>query len=92
MERIALVGVYPPPIGGVSVHIKRLHQFLTNKGVYCVVYDVGAKRAKSEGVVPVSNGISLLGRLFLSKDLERNRTSILNLHSISFLLEKMRKV
>lgn len=31
-EKILLIGSYPPPIGGVSIHVKRLHRLLIKKG------------------------------------------------------------
>lgn len=36
---IVLIGSYPPPYGGVSVHIQRLQTFLSNNGVHCIVYE-----------------------------------------------------
>lgn len=35
---VALVGPYPPPYGGVSVHIKRLQRRLADLGIPCRVY------------------------------------------------------
>ena len=37
--RVAIVGVYPPPYGGDSVHIQRLRERLERKGFECIVYD-----------------------------------------------------
>ena len=68
MGQIALVGIYPPPIGGISVHIKRLQHLLAERGIDCVVYDVGARESKSQGVIPVPCGALLLFRLFFSKE------------------------
>lgn len=52
---MAQVGPYPPPYGGVSVHIKRLHRRLTALGIPSRVYcqpSVGAGR--EEHVVPAA--------------------------------------
>ena len=53
---VAQVGPYPPPYGGVSVHIKRLHRRLTalniSSRVYCQSLSTPAAK---ENVVPVSN-------------------------------------
>ncbi len=38
--KIALVGPYPPPFGGVSIHIQRLKERLIERGIKCTVYDV----------------------------------------------------
>ncbi len=52
---IALVGPYPPPYGGVSVHIKRAHEQLQRMGVPCRVYSQPLPRkARPAGVIPVS--------------------------------------
>jgi glycosyltransferase involved in cell wall biosynthesis len=40
--RIALVGSYPPPIGGNSVHVKRLHDYIRAQGFPCDVIDLYA--------------------------------------------------
>lgn len=42
--RIALIGVYPPPYGGISVHIQRLSEQLAKKGFECSIYDSGKKK------------------------------------------------
>ena len=52
--RLGLVGWYPPPIGGISVHVKRLRKELDFLGVNDIVYDIGAKSAKETGVIPES--------------------------------------
>ena len=36
--KIALIGAYPPPYGGVSIHIQRLKNKLEKKNVECFVY------------------------------------------------------
>jgi glycosyltransferase involved in cell wall biosynthesis len=43
-SRIALIGVYPPPYGGISVHIQRLNEQLEKKGFGCIIYDSGKKK------------------------------------------------
>ena len=56
--RVALVGGYPPPYGGVSIHIQRLHtQCLKNK-IRCTVYDISRHVKKVRHVIP--NTISVL--------------------------------
>lgn len=41
---IALIGVYPPPYGGISVHIQRLNEQLGKKGFECIIYDSGKEK------------------------------------------------
>src|SRR5690554_3022577 len=38
---VGIVGVYPPPYGGISVHVERLHHHLKSIGVESKVYDGG---------------------------------------------------
>ena len=49
--RIALVGPYPKPFGGVSVHIKRLADLLANHGHDVMVVQINkeAERVKPIG-------------------------------------------
>ena len=37
--RILLIGPYPPPHGGISVHVSGIHQRLVSDGVSCAVLD-----------------------------------------------------
>ncbi|MCT8975973.1 glycosyltransferase family 4 protein [Clostridium sp. CX1] len=43
-HNIAIIGNYPPPIGGVSVHIERLAKNLKEKNVDYIVYDISKKK------------------------------------------------
>lgn len=40
MKTIVLMGAYPPPVGGNSVHIQRLHERLQQDGFSCHVVDI----------------------------------------------------
>jgi glycosyltransferase involved in cell wall biosynthesis len=42
--KILLIGPYPPPHGGVSVHVSGIHRQLTATGVRCRVLDTGRDR------------------------------------------------
>lgn len=65
---IDLLGPYPPPIGGISIHIKRLKRVMEKNGINCNVYDLGASLYKNKGVYPVSNTyIFLLKHLLFTK-------------------------
>lgn len=48
---ITLVGPYPPPYGGISIHIQRLKAFLDNQGYDCIVYGVNKLKERINGVV-----------------------------------------
>lgn len=39
LRKLAQVGVYPPPVGGISVHVQRLCRALDERGIPVTVYD-----------------------------------------------------
>jgi glycosyltransferase involved in cell wall biosynthesis len=47
-EKILIVGILPPPLGGISVHIKRIKEKLINKGCQVLIWDV-CKSNQSKG-------------------------------------------
>lgn len=47
------VGLYPPPTGGVSIHIKRLHEFLIENNISAKVLDVSGIIKSDEGVINI---------------------------------------
>ncbi|PTL77278.1 glycosyltransferase family 4 protein [Vitiosangium sp. GDMCC 1.1324] len=51
--RVLLVGDYPPPHGGVAVHVQQLHGYLRERGVEAVVLDIGKGRRPAPDVIPV---------------------------------------
>jgi glycosyltransferase involved in cell wall biosynthesis len=52
---VAIVGPYPPPYGGVSVHIKRVHERLSTLGIRSRVFCQPSSTAGREpGVVPAA--------------------------------------
>lgn len=38
-RKVALIGVYPPPVGGISVHIQRLAAYLDQQAIPYTLYD-----------------------------------------------------
>jgi glycosyltransferase involved in cell wall biosynthesis len=50
---IFIIGAYPPPIGGITVHVKRLHTALKKGGYPVEVFDFGGKDSpqKPDGVL-----------------------------------------
>lgn len=53
---IAHVGPYPPPYGGVSVHIRRLHRRLKHSGIDSTVYcDPLWQGIREDGVTPLKS-------------------------------------
>jgi glycosyltransferase involved in cell wall biosynthesis len=48
--KVALIGVYPPPYGGISVHIQRLSASYPDGGALVAVFDSGRQVKKTPGV------------------------------------------
>ena len=51
---VALVGPYPPPFGGLSVHIERLHRRLTELGIPARVHCQPLPAPVPDGVRPAA--------------------------------------
>ena len=51
--RVLLVGDYPPPHGGVAVHVQQLHGYLRERGVETVVLDIGKGGRPAPDIIPV---------------------------------------
>jgi len=43
---VLLVGGYPPPYGGITVHIQRLHKFIINNGDECKILFTGFNKSR----------------------------------------------
>jgi glycosyltransferase involved in cell wall biosynthesis len=57
-KRILIIGCYPPPFGGQSVHVRELRYFLEKKGNKVKVLNIGeTRRIRSDQYVRVKNGI-----------------------------------
>ncbi|AJG97794.1 hypothetical protein LF65_01180 [Clostridium beijerinckii] len=67
---IAIIGTYPPPVGGVSVHIKRLTQALNNNSINYTAYNLSKNRVEFNGnLYNVPNvKLWLIKYLFCCKD------------------------
>lgn len=52
--KIALVGGYPPPYGGVSIHIQRLHTQCLNSNIRCTVFNTSSHVKSAKHVVNLS--------------------------------------
>ncbi|OAB47075.1 glycosyltransferase family 4 protein [Paenibacillus antarcticus] len=53
--KIVMIGPMPPPIGGISIHIKRVVQRLKEKGIACDVYNESHVLISQEGVYPIGS-------------------------------------
>ncbi|WP_106766797.1 glycosyltransferase family 4 protein [Paenibacillus faecalis] len=75
--KIVLVGPYPPPIGGISIHIQRAAGHLRQHGWDCDIYDESSGSNRPEGVYPIHSYTSFIMRFpWLQGDL-------FHFHSIS---------
>jgi glycogen synthase len=61
--RIALIGDYPPPFGGVSVHVAALAAALRSRRADVRVLDIGRGDHTGEGIVPARGGSRFLAEL-----------------------------
>lgn len=65
MQKILLVGPYPPPFGGISVQILRLQESLQRRGFLCQVLNIGAYRSEDiPGAISIKSHIGFLWNLF----------------------------
>ncbi|OAB39975.1 glycosyltransferase [Paenibacillus macquariensis subsp. defensor] len=53
--KIVMIGPMPPPIGGISIHIKRMVQRLEERGIACDVYNESHVLISQEGVYPIGS-------------------------------------
>ncbi|WP_224249160.1 glycosyltransferase family 4 protein [Hyalangium gracile] len=65
--RVLLIGDYPPPYGGVAIHVQQLHRFLRGRGIEAKVLDIGKGGRPAPDVIPVQSlarfGLRLAGFL-----------------------------
>jgi len=76
--KISLVGVYPPPYGGRSIHIQRLKKRLEEEGVTCTIYD-------NSGVFKKENNVIIMKRTstWLIGQLLHGTENIIHCHNYS---------
>ena len=51
---IIQIGLYPPPIGGISIYIKRMKDFLDFKGIENKVWDYSGIKKTEKNVVSIN--------------------------------------
>jgi glycosyltransferase involved in cell wall biosynthesis len=68
--KVALVGPYPPPYGGISVAIQRLRALLEAQGVACAVYDTSNVPKQVPGVIPIHRWQYWILRYWLTTDVD----------------------
>jgi glycogen(starch) synthase len=61
--KVLLVGDYPPPAGGIAIHVEQLHRFLLTRGIRTRVLDIGKGGRSAPGILPVRSRIGYALRL-----------------------------
>src|SRR2546430_2634683 len=62
--KLLLVGDFPPPHGGVAVHVETVQRAVRSRGGQCTVLDIGKGQVPADGVVPAGGYASFTARLF----------------------------
>jgi len=62
--KVLIVGDYPPPHGGVAVHVELLQRAVRARGGECTVLDIGKGQLPADGVVPAGGYASFTAELF----------------------------
>src|SRR5712692_9249171 len=62
--KVLIVGDFPPPYGGVAVHVEVLQRAVRSRGGECTVLDIGKGQLPADGVVPGGAYPSFVARLF----------------------------
>lgn len=69
--RVIIVGDYPPPHGGIAVHVKQLHRFMKEAGVDARVLDIGKGKHEADDITPIRSWVEYareVSRLATSDD------------------------
>jgi glycogen synthase len=61
--KLLLVGPYPPPHGGVSVHVWNTHTRMRRMGLQCNVLNIQPRAPSSGSYIKVSGGLDLVRKL-----------------------------
>ena len=61
--RVLLIGDYPPPMGGVSVHVQRLHSMLLRRGLEVGGVDIGQGTRVAPGIRKARSAAALISAL-----------------------------
>jgi len=73
--KITLFGSYPPPFGGVSIHIKRLHLILLENNIQSHVYNFSSSVYNAKNILNMKKLTSWLKILFIKKDISHVHTT-----------------
>lgn len=82
---IIQIGVYPPPIGGVSIFIKRLKENLDNIGIKNEIWDISSQIKKDNSIKKIPLFLMPLV-IFLRKDIELIHIHLKNKFILAYFL------
>lgn len=83
---IAMFGSYPPPYGGVAIHIQRLRAMLVKNCIECIIYDISNYTKKDKKTINI-NKIYNWYHIFIPKgDIVHIHKSYINLKHIIFFI------
>jgi glycosyltransferase involved in cell wall biosynthesis len=60
---VLLVGPFPPPHGGVSVHVRNAQAIVRKAGILCEVLNVEPRAPNSDAYIKISGGVGLFRQL-----------------------------
>lgn len=63
--KVVIIGPAPPPMGGISIHIKRIMHHLEKRGIECVLYNESETVVAESGIIPIRNYKKFLLNLLL---------------------------
>jgi glycosyltransferase involved in cell wall biosynthesis len=64
VPNVLIVGDFPPPYGGVAVHVELLRRAVRERGGRCTVLDIGKGQIPADGVVAAGGYPGFAARLF----------------------------
>ena len=73
--KITLFGSYPPPFGGVSVHIKRLHFILLENNIQSHVYNFSSSVDEAKNILNMKKLTNWEKFLFIKKNISHVHTT-----------------
>jgi len=77
MQKIAMIGPYPPPYGGISIHVQRMHRYLQERNIEHTVYT--NMDAEEASLVNIGKRKKWLLKYFFSA-----KEEIIHFHSIDW--------
>jgi len=85
MEKVLLIGGYPPPYGGINIHIQRLQHLCINNGMGCLVIDAYGDGPKTTiGDVAILQGGKIRRFLVMLNLIKQFDGSLIHIHTSVF--------